>query len=687
MTSRLFCTALLAWLPLALTAAASAQSAPIEVPLPVAADPKIESLLAPLSGVPTIQRAGEVLSVEIDAGAAPSLDVVEATLTPSFGQVRPRIALGAPLRSQAGTPSRIWPGREVDRIDYTLPADLLPDLYDLEVSVAGFGLLSGLSGTDMQRRAVSIVGEYPRQPQMIVLSDAHAGDVRAVVGVAEDAIARGEFMQALEFLERSVGNPMNSERWAALAQAIREVNLVRPDFVLVTGDLTFLLHPQLLPYEYEDAWRLLDRLEVPAFVASGNHDLYAIDDYLGDTPPLVDGKSLWRHYFGPLYYSVDIGPGLHLAALDTFEWPTLDPFPIEDEFDTRAAGQVLAEQRAWLDADLAAYRARAPQGLLVTFAHHDPSWMQRRHAWTGEGRLELRGIMAAHRVGVHFSGHTHEDRVARYYNGDIVETNGRPHVEGHVVRELHLLRQDGSLDTGLTQAELGAILHDPSHGPLFVSTTTVSSELIGDIWGLGGYWGWRLANLIPRDSSGGLDPVDFGYPATDDFLAMRAERPENWTAAHAGFGLFSYPSFALGQEVLEGNDGRAEVAALRVHSALLTELAVEPPLTIAADPGQPLEVLGGTISSVRYGDGMADVRVKALVPAMGEAVITLRHASGLPAAAPGATAMPGTSPSGDDEDRDQGRYGGSLGWISSLLLMLAVIAGWRRASGAGHAGR
>ncbi len=672
MTSRSLLTAALLWLPLATAAPASAQNAPVEVPLPVAVDPKIESLLAPLSGVPTIQRAGEVLSVEIAVGAAPSLDIVDASLMPSFGRVRPRIALGLPVRTQADVPSRTWPGRQIDRLDYVLPADLLPDLYDLEVSVAGFGLLSGLSGTDMQRRAVSVVSEYPRQPRVIVLSDAHAGDVRAVVGVAEDAIARGEFMQALEFLQRSIGNPMNSERWAALARTIHEVNLVRPDFVIVTGDLTFLVHPSVLPYEYEDAWRLLDRLEVPAFVASGNHDLYAIDDYLGDTPPLIDGKYLWANYFGPLYYSVDIGPGLHLTALDTFEWPKLDPFPIEDEFDTRAAGQILPEQMSWLESDLRAYRGRAPQGMLVTFAHHDPSWMQRRHAWTGEGRLEARDLFAATRVGVHFSGHTHEDRVARYFNGDIVETNGRPHVEGHVVRQLHLLKRDGTLDESYSQEQLGAVLHEPEHGPLFVSTTTVSSELIGDIWGLGGYWGWRLLHLAPRDADGGFDPVDFGYPATDAFLQQRAERPEHWTEAHAEFGVFSYPSFELDQEVLEGNNGRSPTASLRVSSGLLVDLEINPRLTVAAAENQPLEAVGGAVTHVRYGNGLADVRVKALVPASGETTVTVRPASAAatpppPTPAPSASPTPGVQP-----ERDLGRFGGAWSLVTTLLLGLAL---------------
>lgn len=643
-------------------------AAQVELPLPVALDPKVESLLAPLSGMPSFRRAGETLSVEIEHDAAPALDLVEATLTPSFGEVRPQIALGLPATTQAGVASQLWPGRVIDRLEYRLPADLLPDLYDLEVSVAGFGLLSGSSGTDMQRRALSIVREYPQQPRVVVLSDAHAGDVRAVVGVAEDAITRSEYEEVLEYIERSVGNPMNSERWAALARAIREVNLVRPDFVIVTGDLTFLLHSSAVPYEYEDAWRLLDRLEVPAFVSSGNHDLYALDDYLGADQTVADGKTLWHNYFGPLYYSADIGPGLHLTALDTFEWPKLDPFPVEEEFDTRAAGQILPEQLAWLTADLRAYRARAPQGMLVTFAHHDPSWMQRRHAWTGEGRLETRDLFAETRVGVHFSGHTHEDRVARYYNGDVVETNGRPHVEGHVVRELHLLKRDGSLDAQHSQEQLGAVLRNPEHGPLFVSTTTVSSELVGDIWGLGGYWGWRLARLVPRDATGGFDPIDFGYPATDDFLEQRAERPENWTAAHVQYGLFSYPSFELEQQTLDGNDGLSPTASTRITSRLLAELEVHPRLTVAADAGQPLAVAGGELAEVRYGDGKADVLVRARVPASGQLDVAVGPGSaptGLPTGTPTATPLPPPA--------DAGRFGGAVPPAALLLLVLAAI--------------
>ena len=347
---------------------------------------------------------------------------------------------------------------------------------------------------------------------------------------------------------------------------------------------------------------------------------------------------------------MDIGPDLHLASLNTFEWPSLTPFPPEEEFDTRAAGHLLPEQLAWLENDLRAYRERSPEGLLLTMAHHDPSWMQRRHAWTGEGRLELRELCRRYDVGAHFSGHTHEDRVARYYRGDVVETNGRPHVDGHVVRQLHLLKTDGSLDTAPTQDALGKILREPAHGPLFVSTTTTSSQLVGDIWGLGGYWGWRLAHLIARDDRGGFDPIDFGYPATEEFLAARAERPENWTAEHAQYGLFSYPSFELDAE-------RVSDAQLRVTSRLLADLGVTARLSLPVAEGAPLHAQGGEILQVRYGDGLAEAWIAATVPAQGTLDITL---------------VPGAAKAASRSTADA-RFGGATApLLTGLFLLLAI---------------
>lgn len=638
---------------------ASAAAAPVELPLPAALDPKVESILAPLSGMPTLQTAAEPLLVEIDPVATGERAQAAAWLTPSFGALRPRLALGVPQTIETAVPSRLWPGRTVDRLHYALPADLLADLYDLEVAIPGASPLGRLRDTDLQRRAVSILREYPKTPRVVVIADPSVGDPRPLQDAATDAIGRGEVAQLLEVVQHSIGNPMNSERWAALNRVIQEVNLVRPDFVLVTGDLTFLAYPQALPYEYEDIWNLLDRLEVPVFVSPGNHDLYIVDDYIGGSTALWDGKALWQQYFGPLHYSADIGPDLHLASLNTFEWDSLTPFPPEEEFDTRAAGHLGAEQLAWLEDDLRAYRERSPKGLLLTMAHHDPSWMQRRHAWTGEGRLELRELCKAYNVGAHFSGHTHEDRVARYYRGDVVETNGRPHVDGHVVRQLHLLKTDGSLDTAPTQDALGKILREPEHGPLFVSTTTASSQLIGDIWGLGGYWGWRLAHLVPRNDRGGFDPLDFGYPATDEFLAVRAERPENWTADHAQYGVFSYPSFELDSSLVGD-------AQLDINSRLLADLAITARLSLPVAEGTPLRAPDGEILQVRYGEGLAEAWVAATVPAQGS--LSLRLEAGEPKLA--AAKMNGA------------RFGGAmpLALLVFILLWAMQLVLWHRSN-------
>lgn len=118
----------------AVLACASPLQAQVEVPVPTAIDAKVETLFAPLSGMPTIRRAGKMLAVELAAEATADLAGLDATPMPSFGEVRPAIALGRPVAVADSVASRLWPDRRVDRLDYRLPGDLLPDLYDLEVA-------------------------------------------------------------------------------------------------------------------------------------------------------------------------------------------------------------------------------------------------------------------------------------------------------------------------------------------------------------------------------------------------------------------------------------------------------------------------------------------------------------------------------------------------------------------------
>lgn len=585
-------------------------------PMPPDVDPKVEAIVRPLGAAPSILTVEEPLIVEL-ADHVGEVSDVSAQLVPSFGQVRAPVDLGRPAEIAVEVASGLWPDRAVTAMRFVLPGDAqLAGLYDVHVS---WRTPDG-SAQDVQRRAVDVVDEHPEDPRVVVIADTSVGDPRPIQEGVEDAAA-GDPDSLVDKTSRTVGVTDGNGRWGALEQVIEEINLVRPDFVLVAGDLTFGVHPRAAPYEYEDAWRLFDRLEVPSFFSPGNHDLYAFDDYSGDDVHAMDGLEMWQVYFGPAYYSVDIGRDLHLVSLNTFDWEERMPFPPPD-FPTRSGGQIRQQQFDWLHGDLASYRAANPRGAIVTLAHHDPSWIQARHPWPGANRLEARDLLAEYDVGVHFAGHTHEDRVARYHRGDIVQTSGRPH-RGDPVGVLSYLRRDDTIDRSWSQDRLGRILRQPAHGPLFVTTTTAASGLKGEDWGLGGYWGWRLANLA-ESPQGGYDPNRFGYPATQEFLDEHAERPENWNPDHARFGLFSYPSYHLSSRTIEGNDGRSDRAVVDIVSELATDLRTTLRVVVTGSP-QALEVEGGQVVRTRSDGEVTDVWVTTTVPDNGHRTITVTN--------------------------------------------------------------
>ncbi|HEV2811923.1 MAG TPA: metallophosphoesterase [Solirubrobacteraceae bacterium] len=128
---------------------------------------------------------------------------------------------------------------------------------------------------------------------------------------------------------------------AGVAAAVAKVVSMRPDAVLVSGDLA----EHGTDAEYEQARELLAPLDVPLYVLPGNHD---------------DRRTLRRHFDvpgadgEPVQYSVDLGP-LRLVVIDSTR-------PRED------AGELDAARLAWLDAELAA----APELPTLVAMHHTP---------------------------------------------------------------------------------------------------------------------------------------------------------------------------------------------------------------------------------------------------------------------------------------------------------------------------
>lgn len=582
---------------------------------------KVHQIVYPLATVPAIVEDGSTLTVELDPDRVGGfVSSASASLVPSFGAADRPVELGSTSGIEPG-PSDVWPDRTVLKATFDVPpldpaAGYVEDLYDLRVTwdhPPESGELTSLGTSDVQPRAVQVVDAFPDRPRFVVVADPQVGDPRALQDGAEDSYDEQDPEPFVEAVRHTYGDGVH--RWQAFRRTIEEVNLLDPDFVLFAGDVTFGQDvPGKYHVEYEDAYALVNAFRAPTFLAMGNHDGYVQSGQ--------DGHAFWRAYFGPLRYSVDLGPAddperppLHIVSVNTYDWSEMDRMGVA--YGVSAwGGQVRDQQLAWLDADLAAHRAAHPDGTVLTFAHHDPSWVQddtpppydetegvplieqiargystfttTGQGWSGDHRLDVRDLLARHDVDVHFAGHIHQDRVARYHDGHVAETtqtSGRAGQasfgEGYDPSRLHYVLRDDTLSDAFTQDELSGIVEEAGHGPLFVDTTTAASDTSL-------YWGWRLVELLPADADGDgtaddLDLEAFGYPASQSFLDAHA-REDFWNASHADLGLFSFPSFRLNVTVDGANDGTEDHVRVELDSGLAAGLDLVVPLSLVAGP-------------------------------------------------------------------------------------------------------
>lgn len=119
----------------------------------------------------------------------------------------------------------------------------------------------------------------------------------------------------------------------------------------------------------------------------------------------------------------------------------------------------------------------------------------------------------------------------------------------------------------------------------------------------------------------GFDPIDFGYPATREFLDEHAERPEKWNPDHSVYGVFSYPTYLLDQSRDGSNDGTEPTSSITVSNNLLVDVEIEVVLSVS---GAGAWIDGGEVVWMRTSDGTTDVRIRATVP-MGQEVSVSAH--------------------------------------------------------------
>lgn len=181
-----------------------------------------------------------------------------------------------------------------------------------------------------------------------------------------------------------------------LREVFNDFNLIRPEFVLLTGDL--VNQGELEEFEnmrvYSKAKRVLGELEVPLYLTAGNHD---IGGWPQTSPPAGSARRFWWKNFGWSWldntssswqyhtqdYSFDYGP-VHFTGLEVY-----------DNYDNYlpniyGSSSFTNRQMQWLQADLAASGAATK----VLFHHYD---------FAGQLNLSALGIDMA------LWGHIHYD--------------------------------------------------------------------------------------------------------------------------------------------------------------------------------------------------------------------------------------------------------------------------------------
>ena len=166
--------------------------------------------------------------------------------------------------------------------------------------------------------------------------------------------------------------------WKVFDRAIQDINRLRPDFVVLVGDMIEggSSNEEEIRRQWQEFVAHAQRIEVPLFFVPGNHDLST-----------KAARTFWRTYIGRTYYGFDYR-GYRFLFLNT-EAATIGPQP---QFGT--------QQMLWLRDELEG-AGDLPHVFLFM---HRPAWRLSGGPTTDWQRIEswLRGVR--HTV---FAGHRH----------------------------------------------------------------------------------------------------------------------------------------------------------------------------------------------------------------------------------------------------------------------------------------
>jgi len=321
------------------------------------------SIFHPRLGSPLILQEGDPFSVIVEI-----VSVSETPLNDGWG-IAAVSADHLAFRWEQDAEDAIM-GENGLELAFKVPQDAVDGLYDIEVTNGRIPEL-----ITSERHCLCVKDDISSEFKMVHLTDIHIGDLR---GAAVD-------------IQQTVG-------WKAAQKALEEINLLRPDMVLLTGDLVF---GDAYDYEYSVCRELLLSLRVPLFCIPGNHDGHY---HLSGE----DGFDHWVDHFGPLYQSFEYGSSA-FVCLNSFDRPAEERRSVGVAIPDWG-GQVMDEQLDWLESEL-----ERLEGMATNVAMHHPL-----ETFTGSGADRLRELFKRYGVENTFTGHTHQDA--------IISENGTRHI-------------------------------------------------------------------------------------------------------------------------------------------------------------------------------------------------------------------------------------------------------------------
>jgi 3',5'-cyclic AMP phosphodiesterase CpdA len=252
----------------------------------------------PLQNIPALVTSGDTLTIACEADPA--------TTGWAAQLIHLQKTLDLTVTAATYDPTTLW-----WQLQAVIPPVAVHELYDLRVFAEG-----GID--DITRNAVQVLAEFKNNYYFIHITDPHLPDHE---------------------YHDSGGAVTDSTEMVDLRTIIQDLNVINPEFVLLTGDI--INEGELEDYlgwrSYTRAQRLLTEFEVPVFLIAGNHDIGGWDD---TPPPDGTARREWWRFFGwkrlenpppgapraTQNYSFDYGP-VHFVALESYinydywRWP------------------------------------------------------------------------------------------------------------------------------------------------------------------------------------------------------------------------------------------------------------------------------------------------------------------------------------------------------------------------------